>query len=471
MGWNNDYTILTGPISLVDIGRAAGYTHGKDGDDVFDGGWLIANGLFNAMAKHKAFKSSAPGYAYDKNQSTPETRSPLRVAALLAARCGFGNVPTISPSSFLTNPAKWVYNRPTQGAPNERFRPMDFDGYNVLASTPFVLDMDEQNIVGQGIMVRLLTNHRVDDAYNSQNDYQWGQNCTFGGLLMSDVSAYNYVTLFIMKTSGTGAGTINIVVLNCTTAGLLPTNPPNEDYGAEVMFTIYPNGSGSGNPAIPVLQNASDGDTFAVCACYGTIPTGSFSPTEYYKVYSGSPLPSQNWFSLNFTGANDRQSFSMMSLPNNISGSVSYVLLEATNDYWTDPNTGNYYRKYIIKAVRISVTTGVLYSSGSVSVQFTINFDGGGSQASMYGFIGYVTNNRLVPMESYSETFQLNSNETVTKHFCNETTGFTDRYFWALWDGDPDDTYQVAVTCVAKRQDFPQKWLNTGESNVVEPWK
>lgn len=141
MGWNNDNTVLTGPISLADIGRAAGYPSGQSGDNVFNGGWLIVNGLFNMWAKHKGFKSSAPGYAYDKTQATPELRSPLRVAAAQAANWGMG-LPTENVLGDMTygflyklynQQLNWYYNRPTQGAPNERFRPMDFDGYRANA--------------------------------------------------------------------------------------------------------------------------------------------------------------------------------------------------------------------------------------------------------------------------------------------------------------------------------------------------
>lgn len=124
MGWDTNHEILTGPISDSDLAEAAGYP-----GTPHDLGWLIVNGLFNMWAKHKAFKSSSPGYAYDKTQATPELRSPLRVAAALAANYGM-NIPIFNANDFKTHFADlWTWNRPTQGAPNERFRGMDFDGY------------------------------------------------------------------------------------------------------------------------------------------------------------------------------------------------------------------------------------------------------------------------------------------------------------------------------------------------------
>lgn len=422
-----------------------------------------ANTHLNVMALNKPFD-------YNGTFTLDAAGVAARLAANRSVRCGFGSIPTISPSTFQTAKAQWVYNSP-DGTPGHPRRAHDFEGYNKYASAPLLLVMDEQYTAGQAIRVRILTNHRVDDepGYN----FEWADNVTIEELLMDSRNSNNYVHLFIKKTSGTGAGTLNIVILEKDYVGTamsltdLAPNSAQRGTGVEGMFYLYPNGDGGNCPAIPVLQNAVSGDTFDVCAAFGTIPDGVIS--GYYKVYTS--IPSMTWYSLNLNGSNNQASFSMTQLVNNVSGSISYVLLQATSDYFTD-QYDNHYRKFIIKAIRASITTGPLYTGGAVSMNFRLAMDG--SEGTMTGFIGVIRNNEIAETDQYgnsysnfTETFSLQSNQSYTEYFCDESAGFTDRYFWALWGGDPDDTYQLGVACTVIRQSYPNVSLAPGSSNVV----
>ena len=446
MGWSNG--VMTKPVGFGDISNAVHYSS-------LDLGTLIKYGSISEMARYKPFINGNPAFASDAAYES----------ARAAARYGFGSIPTISPSTFQTAPARWTYSRPTAGQPSQWFRALDFDGYAEGCCPPFVLDMWEQYIAGQALIFKLLTNHRVDEAENHQYDFKGQYNLILEELLLSDRQSNEYVHLFIKKTSGTGSGTLNIVILTNDYEGtaipltaLAPNNA--QRLGVEAMIYLYPNGNGANFPAIPVLQSASSGDTFDVCAAFGTIPDGVVS--GYYRVYTS--IPSMTWKSLNLDGSNNLASFSMTMMTNNVSGSISYVLLQATSDYFTDPYD-NHYRKFIIKAVRASVTTGTLNTGEAVNMNFTITFDGG--LGTMYGRIGSVVNNDIVDMNTFTETFALYSNQSYTEYFCNESTGFTDRYFWALYDNDPDDTYQLGVSCVVARTSYPNVNLTDGASNVV----
>ena len=417
-----------------------------------------ANTDLNVMALFKPFDYNA-GFSVDSAGAA------ARLAANKSVRCGFGNIPTISPSTFQSNPARWVYTSPS-GAPGHPRRVDDFEGYNKFCSAPFVLEMEAQYTTGQAIIGKLLTNHRVDDVagYN----FEWDDNVTLEDLLMDSRQNNVYVHLFIKKTGGSGpvaVGTTNVVIItndyqgNALPLTALAPNNSVRGTGVEGQFWLYPNGNGN-DPAIPVLQGAIAGDTFDVCAAFGTIPDGVVSGN--YRVYTS--IPQMTWHSLNLDGGNCFASFSMSQLVNNVSGSISYVLLQATNDYFTD-QYDNYFRKFIIKAVRASVATGSLNTGSSVNMVFRLSFDGG--EGTMYGLIGAIQNNEIVENNTFAQTFALQSNQNYTEYFCDESTGFTDRFFWALWDGDPDDTFQVGVSCSVERQDYPDVSLTPGSSNVV----
>ena len=125
MGWNNDYTILTAPIGWGDISRATGL-----GGPPYDLGTMIRDGsLLNQWAKHKPFRNPNPGFAFDGTKSTPELRSPSRVAAALAANFGL-TIPRYNANDFKSHYSDpWSYNRPRGAANSEWFRALDFDGY------------------------------------------------------------------------------------------------------------------------------------------------------------------------------------------------------------------------------------------------------------------------------------------------------------------------------------------------------
>ena len=129
MGWDQNFEILSGAISAHDLGVAAHYPNEPNNVN-----WLIANGIFNIWARDKAFRNPTIGFAYDKNQSTPDLRSPTRIAAALAAYWGM-NIPRYGLNDFKTHYADaWSWLRPRgkgngPGGTDEIFRVQDFDGY------------------------------------------------------------------------------------------------------------------------------------------------------------------------------------------------------------------------------------------------------------------------------------------------------------------------------------------------------
>ena len=91
MGWNNDYTLLTAPISLGDISRATGV-----GGPPYDLGNMIKNGtIINAMAKYKPVKSNNPGIltvteraAKRYGMSEPSAACSWMAMVWMPGRCG-----------------------------------------------------------------------------------------------------------------------------------------------------------------------------------------------------------------------------------------------------------------------------------------------------------------------------------------------------------------------------------------------
>ena len=119
MGWNNDYTLLTAPISLGDISRATGV-----GGPPYDLGYMIKNGTaINIYAKYKPVKWGSV--------------TPPRDVDLEQLDYGISVNESIDMSKSFQNPY-WTYNRPTAGAPNEWFRALDFHRYKANAECPLL---------------------------------------------------------------------------------------------------------------------------------------------------------------------------------------------------------------------------------------------------------------------------------------------------------------------------------------------
>lgn len=126
MGLSND-GILTYPFTKLfkngqaDMQRAYKTTKMKQSE-------LFAVPL-NIWAKHKGFRNSLAKFAFDRTQSTPELRSPARVAAAVAANFGL-NIPRFNASDFKSHYSdEWSYNRPRGTSYGEPQRCLDSDGY------------------------------------------------------------------------------------------------------------------------------------------------------------------------------------------------------------------------------------------------------------------------------------------------------------------------------------------------------
>ena len=99
------------------------------GSGYSDIGGIIVNGNINKWAKNKPFRNSAVGFAVDVTKSTPELRSPDRLAQALIANYGLV-LPRYNASDFKTHYSdEWTYQKPRGKANNEWFRMLDFDGY------------------------------------------------------------------------------------------------------------------------------------------------------------------------------------------------------------------------------------------------------------------------------------------------------------------------------------------------------
>ena len=127
---------------IVKIGTINGVIHGVSiadlqttlGTSKSDIGQIIVDGAINMFAKHKPFRHSAPGFALDRTQATPELRSPTRMAQLLAANYGL-SIPKFNASDFKTHYSDaWTYLKPRGRngggtGVHEHFNIPDFDGY------------------------------------------------------------------------------------------------------------------------------------------------------------------------------------------------------------------------------------------------------------------------------------------------------------------------------------------------------
>ena len=150
MGWNNDYTLLTAPISLGDISRATGV-----GGPPYDLGNMASRGALNKWAKWQQFSMNALYATRFKDAGSESTVSASArltnpLAGIMSRMWGFypisssltlGN-PGIKLYSGLTsinNPLKtdldnygagehWRRELPS-GRPTDWFRALDYDGY------------------------------------------------------------------------------------------------------------------------------------------------------------------------------------------------------------------------------------------------------------------------------------------------------------------------------------------------------
>lgn len=126
---NSEGKIYIDPDSTPRKGVCIGDIQTVLGSSRNDIGALIVNGNINKWAKHKPFRNSTVGFALTPTQSTPELRSPARIAAALAANYGL-TIPKYNATNFKTHYSdQWTYNKPRGSSNSEWFRFLDFDGY------------------------------------------------------------------------------------------------------------------------------------------------------------------------------------------------------------------------------------------------------------------------------------------------------------------------------------------------------
>ena len=120
-------------VSIGDLQTALGLS-AKDIGQLISANRVSGESVINKWAKHKPFRNSAPGFALDRTQSTPEARSPQRMTQALAKNYGL-DIQKFGRDNFKTHYAdRWTYLRPRglngggQGV-DEFFRIPDFDGY------------------------------------------------------------------------------------------------------------------------------------------------------------------------------------------------------------------------------------------------------------------------------------------------------------------------------------------------------
>ena len=120
---NND-GILYKPVGMGDISSAI---HNSS----LDAGTLCQYTGMNKWAKHKPFRNPSAAFAYDGTQSTPELRSPNRIAAARDASFGL-SIPRYNASDFKTYySTQWSFALPRGASnnPQELYRMLDWDGY------------------------------------------------------------------------------------------------------------------------------------------------------------------------------------------------------------------------------------------------------------------------------------------------------------------------------------------------------
>lgn len=381
MGWNNDHTLLTGPISAADLSWAAGL-----GGPPYEIGNMIKKGTFNTMAKHKAFKSSSPGYAYDKNQSTPELRSPSRVAAAAATYYGMGSPCQILAAQVLDGSGLYSYEKPTAGAPNEIFRPQDFDGYVTGAISPFRLMADDSVYRGDPLYLFVGFNSSAQYVYNYEgrpDTWQGDYNLSIADLLRSYYRTSYYLAFIIVDVDGVGHNT-NLVIFNRDIVDACQR-------GINTL-ALYPNGNGTYHPQIPILKNASVGQHFKIVGCWTTWPT-DVSPAYEYCVFEG-PSYGNMLYSFQFVENLDRWSFLITQTPPDITGYITAFTME-------DLGIVQHFSVYTMHQFRISSLMASVTAATTGTYIFEVTLYSSTSQSSI-GDLPQYPDYQLIPSGSYT---------------------------------------------------------------------
>lgn len=385
MPWNNNHTLLTGPISLADLSWAAGLA-----GPPYKIGNIIKNGAFNPMAKHKAFKSSARGYAYDKNQSTPELRSPDRVAAAETTYYGMGSPRQLFAAQILEGSGLYSYEKPTVGAPNEIFRPQDFDGYVTGAISPFRLMADDSVYRGDPLYLFVGFNSSAQYVYNYEgrpDTWQGDYNLSIADLLRSYYRTSYYLAFIIVDADGAGHNT-NLVIFN--------RNIVDACQRGINTLALYPNGNGTYHPQIPILKNASVGQHFKIVGCWTTWPT-DVSPAYDYCVFEG-PSYGNMLYSFQFVENMDRWSFMITQTPPEITGSITAFTMY-------DMGIVPYFSVYTMHQFRVDSLTAIVTATQTARYIFEVTLYSSTSQSSI-GELPQYPDYHLIPSGSY--TIQVN---------------------------------------------------------------
>lgn len=221
---------------------------------------LFQNGIINPMAKYKAVALAG---VYEN----------ITDAQRKSVRYGLGEPPVFYPGSMDTAeryPQAWSYVRPTLGT--HPFRPMDFNGYDVNAAPPIVLD-DQMTIAIQEAFALFLWK---DGGVNNSNAIakttrRWYQDRSLSvqEIAQSKMDIYGgcYIGFAFWDMDGYSSD-VNVVV----------TNKKFGDIGTTAVFIFWPQGDGTQTgdhvesglhyPQIPLLnQPYRMGHRFRVAVC------------------------------------------------------------------------------------------------------------------------------------------------------------------------------------------------------------
>lgn len=439
---------VTYGVSVADIQQTLGRGTGDVGLLCSDQEWYDNNGTpalrdvnkINKFAKFKPVKSSNKGE--------------LTLADRQAAYFGFHTPKLIHPSTPNADTAKWVYAKPTAGAPNEWFRLLDFNGYDHGCACPFRIVIytypDGSVLPSEPMYIQCLFDSGVNRVYGDEgSSLRWkgSANLSVSDLLQSTYFSSSYYIAFIIFDATDANHPANLVVTDTTIVSAAN--------GVDLHLLLYPEGNGTQYPAVPILNDSNRyGHDFTVVACFGSGGSGWPVVGQSYKVLTTGFY---DLYSLQFEPNVDRCTVELNQAAADISGLVSSVVLQPTSTYET--YQGMSWRKFTIQSIILTISTGSwVESSDTVTFVLTLSSDRDRSIIGEHA-------------DGYPEPYTLTRSVTLQRNLQNQEVNITNItpylsvYMWV----DEEDAYDyLAVSATATRTGLSPVQLIGGISEMVD---
>lgn len=382
--------VLTAPITTANLMAALGRAGGV--------GYVIKNGRINPMAKYKAVKSSKT--------------SPLTNSDRAAVRYGL-----VAPGDYYPNskaiPTSWTYDRPTAGQPNEWFRVLDFNGYDINALPPLALDMQSGGglKVGGGFAIILWKDSYVNTygtIIGTSGKWYSDRSLSVQEILGSASSYYDRYIAFVFGLYNTEKSAITDVAV--VTTGLKFGNIDGSS-----VFRFYPQGDGASGdyieggvryPIIPLLRDATyAGRQFLVAVCLSS--TGAASGYAYQNISASYPC-----LSLGFDSSHRWDYALAVASSSSAIDSLECVFNSGPTLTYITQHSGGWNEYSCAKTITATITRPAGWTGANVTIEMTAivlggAFGGTPDSSSAYNPFTYRKENVSIPAGSGAITVSL----------------------------------------------------------------